>query len=186
MRYDPVRKYEVCLGSERTGEKIDPEHGEVVACRPKRGTKRAQRAVTEVAPSVRLRRVLRQTRLLKNPGIRKLPPLNRRALRLESALARPTFCPWSVNGLGWTLPFVPPIQTAALPTRFSRLHGTKSPLVATRFTTSMFGSTTMTCRTSTVCQKTFAMTCSRTLVSIRLANSAYSNACQPLAVPINK
>lgn len=51
MRYDPVRKYEVCLGSERTGEKIDPEHGEVVACRPKRGTKRAQRVVTEVAPS---------------------------------------------------------------------------------------------------------------------------------------
>ena len=51
MRYDPVRKYEVCLGSERTGEKIDPAHGEVVACRPKRGTKRAQRAVTEVAPS---------------------------------------------------------------------------------------------------------------------------------------
>lgn len=50
MRYDPVRKYEICLGSERTGEKIDPEHGEVVACRPKRGTKRAQRAAAEVAP----------------------------------------------------------------------------------------------------------------------------------------
>lgn len=43
-RYDPVRKYEVTLSSERTGEKLDPENGEVVACRPKRGTKRGQRA----------------------------------------------------------------------------------------------------------------------------------------------
>ena len=40
-RYDPVRKFEVILSSERTGEKLDPEAGEVVACRPKRGTKRA-------------------------------------------------------------------------------------------------------------------------------------------------
>lgn len=48
-RYDPVRKYEVILSSERTGEKLDPEAGEVVACRPKRGTKRAQRAAGEAA-----------------------------------------------------------------------------------------------------------------------------------------
>ena len=48
-RYDPVRKYEVVLSSERTGEKLDPEAGAVVACRPKRGTKRAQRAAGEAA-----------------------------------------------------------------------------------------------------------------------------------------
>lgn len=49
-RYDPVRKYEVTLSSERTGEKVDPESGELVACRPKRGTKREQRVSAQAAP----------------------------------------------------------------------------------------------------------------------------------------
>ena len=157
-RYDPVRKYEVILSSERTGEKLDPEAGEVVACRPKRGTKRAQRAAGEAAAATST-----STPASTSPATQPEP------VPQQTVEPQPTSVTTRVNtgaidilamvGIpGWTPPFVLPIRTAESPTRSSRLPGIWLLLAETQFTTLTFGSTTMTCRTSSVCPRMSATT----------------------------